>query len=123
MRMRKVAKGVAILVAVIAVIAGLGFLVMGLWNWLVPALFRGPPIGYLQALGLLVLSRLLIGGWRGRGGWHGHWRERMWRERWEALTPEERARLRERFAHGRCRGWRGFDEQAAANAPESPRGA
>jgi hypothetical protein len=122
MKMRKLAKGVAILVAVIAFIAVLGFLVMGLWNWLVPPLFRGPQIGYLQALGLLILARLLIGGWRGRGGWHGHWRQRMWRERWESLTPEERARLRERFLEGRCRGWHDAPAQAAAHAPESPRG-
>jgi hypothetical protein len=121
--MRKVAKGVAILAAVLAAIAVLGFVVMGLWNWLVPALFRGPQIGYLQALGLLVLSRLLLGGWRGRGGRHGHWRQRMWRERWESLTPEERAQLRERFAQGRCRGWHGYAEQPAANAPEPGRGA
>ena len=121
MKMRRVAKGVAILVAVIAFLAVVGWLVMSLWNWLVPPLFRGPPIGYLQALGLLVLARLLVGGLRGRGGWHGHWRQRMWRERWESLTPEERERLRERFLEGRCRGWHGSREQTAASTPESPR--
>ena len=122
MKRRRLLKGAAILAAVVAFIVVLGFVVMGLWNWLVPPLFRGPQIGYLQAIGLLVLSRLLIGGWRARGGWHGHWRERMWRERLESLTPEERAKLRERFSQGRCRGWHGFEEQAA-NAGESPRNA
>jgi len=122
MKMRKVAKGVAILVAVIAFLVVLGWLVMTLWNWLVPALFRGPTIGYWQALGLLVLSRLLVGGWRGRGGWHGHWRQRMWRERWESLTPEERARLRERFLEGRCGGWPGAGAPRAAGASEPPAG-
>jgi hypothetical protein len=120
MKMRKVAKGVAILVAVFGLIAVLGLLVMGLWNWLVPPLFRGPQIGYLQALGLLILARLLIGGWRGRG-WHGHWRQRLWRERWESLTPEERARLRERFLQGRCRGWQDFAERSDGHTSESPR--
>ncbi|HEX4389322.1 MAG TPA: hypothetical protein VH109_11910 [Steroidobacteraceae bacterium] len=118
MKMRKLAKGGAILAAAIAFLAVVGLVVMGLWNWLVPALFAGPQIGYLQALGLLVLARLLFGGWRGRG-WHGHWRQRMWRERWESLTPEERARLRERYTQGRCHGWR----EPAANVPEQPRAA
>ena len=98
-RARWVVKGAAFLVVAPAVIAVLGFVVMSLWNWLVPALFRGPQIEYWQSVGLLLLSRILCGGLRGRGGWHGHgrWRERMWRERWESLTPEERERLRERI--------------------------
>ena len=86
---------------VIAVLALLGLAVMLLWNSLVPELFRGPPLQYWQALGLLLLSRILFGGLRGRSGRHGHWRQRMWRERWESMTPEERARLREQF-QGRC---------------------
>src|SRR2546430_11472413 len=74
---------------------------MSLWNWLVPSLFRGPALQYWQAVGLLLLSRILFGSLRGRGGWHGHWRARMWRERWASMTPQERERFRERFQH-RC---------------------
>jgi hypothetical protein len=94
-------KGAALFAAVIAVLALLALAVMLLWNSLVPELFRGPPLQYWQALGLLLLSRILFGGLRGRGGWHGHWRQRLWRERWESMTPEERARLREHFQR-RC---------------------
>lgn len=94
-------KGVGILLVAIAAIAVLGLAVMVLWNVLVPALFRGPLLDYWQAVGLLLLSRLLFGGLRGRGGWYGGWRQRMWRERWEQMTPEERARLREKFM-SRC---------------------
>ena len=93
---RGIAKGTAMLIAVIAFIAIFSWVVMLLWNALVPALFRGPALSYWQALGLLVLSRILFGGIRGHRG-HGHWRRPMWRERWDNLTPEERARLRERF--------------------------
>ena len=93
-------KGIAVLAAVTAVLALLALAVMLLWNSLVPELFHGPSLEYWQALGLLLLSRILFGGLRGRG-WHGHWRQRMWRERWENMTPEERARLREHFQR-RC---------------------
>ena len=74
------------LLALVA-IAVLGWVVMALWNWVIPAVFvGGRAIDYLHALGLLVLSRILFGGFRGRGGWHGRggWR------RWERMTPDER---------------------------------
>jgi len=100
-RARWVVKGAALLALAIAAIAVLSLVVMSLWNWLVPSLFRGPALQYWQAVGLLLLSRILFGSLRGRGGWHGHWRARMWRERWASMTPEERERLRERFQH-RC---------------------
>jgi len=94
-------KGAALLALAIAAIAVLSLVVMSLWNWLVPSLFRGPALQYWQAVGLLLLSRILFGSLRGRGGWHGHWRARMWRERWASMTPQERERFRERFQH-RC---------------------
>ena len=103
-------------VVALAVLALLGLAVMLLWNALVPALFRGPALQYGQAVGLLLLSRLLFGGLRGRG-WHGHWRARMWRESWERMTPEERARMRERFL-SRC--GRGGSAAGAAGSPSGP---
>ena len=110
----RVAKGIAILTVVLLVMALLGAAVMFLWNALVPVLFHGPRVQYWQAVGLLILSRLLFGGLRGG---HGHWRQRRWRERWEQLTPEERERLRERFM-GRC-GHRG---ESAEPTPSPPGG-
>jgi hypothetical protein len=92
-------KGIAILAMIALVLGGLGLVVMLLWNALVPALFNGPLLQYGQALGLLVLSRILFGGLRVLGG-RGHWRQRHLRERWEQMSPEERAQLRARFAGG-----------------------
>ena len=43
------------------------FVVMWLWNWLVPELFNGPVIEYWQTLGLLILSKILFSG-IGKGG-------------------------------------------------------
>jgi hypothetical protein len=87
------------LVLVAAILTVLSLVVMGLWNALVPALFRGPPIGFWQAAGLLLLSRILFGGWRGRAA---RWRHHRLSEGWQSMTPEERQRLREKL--GRC-GW------------------
>lgn len=39
-----------------------GLLVKVLWNWLMPTLFNLPLISYWQAFGLLILAKLLFGG-------------------------------------------------------------
>ncbi len=77
----------------IAGVAALGLVVMGLWNWLIPAIFTGAhEISYWQAMGILLLSKILFGGFRGPHGFRGgpgHWQ----RERWARMTPEEREKL------------------------------
>jgi len=80
-----------------------GFVVMSLWNWLMPSLFGWTLINFWQALGLLILSRILFGGFRGRPAGYMYWRPRMI-ERWEQMTPEER----EKFRQGMRRRWRPF---------------
>ena len=92
-------KGKFLLWTVVA-IALFGLVVMGLWNWLMPALFGWNEIGFLQAVGLLILSKILIGGYRGPWGYSMHWRRHM-KERWERMTPEEREKFRAGF-RGRC---------------------
>jgi hypothetical protein len=90
--------------ALIALLAATVFslVTMSLWNWLMPALFGLRAITFWQALGVLVLSRILLGGVRGRPGHSLHWRRRM-HERWEQMTPEEREKfrqgMRERCGH------------------------
>ena len=79
------------LLAVVAV-AALGAAVMVLWNWLMPELFGWPVVGFWQAVGLLVLSKILLGALRG-GGYRWHWRARMM-ERWAQMTDEEREQFR-----------------------------
>ncbi len=75
-------------------IAALGWVVMALWNWLLPNLFSGvSEISYVQAMGVLLLSKILFGGHcGGHRRWHHH--------RLENMTPEER----EKFQSG-MRGW------------------
>ena len=100
--MRHKAKFILWPILFLVAIAALSAVVMLLWNAIVPALFTTvPAIHYLQALGLLVLCRILFGGLRGHGAWrgrmhghrHGHAHQRW--AKWQAMTPEER----ERFHH------------------------
>ncbi len=89
-----------VLFAVLFVIVA-GFVVMSLWNWLMPALFGWHLINFWQAVGILILSKILFGGFRGHGGGrHMRWRRGMW-ERWEQMTPEEREKFRQGM-RGRC---------------------
>lgn len=55
----------------IAVFAASAAIVMLLWNWIVPSLIGWSVVGYWQAAGLLLLCRLLFGGF-GKGGFHRH---------------------------------------------------
>ena len=54
----------------IGVFALVTAVVMFLWNALIPSIIGWSVISYWQALGLIILSRLLLGG---LGKW-GHWR-------------------------------------------------
>jgi hypothetical protein len=93
-------RGLRIGLIAIAAVAVFSFIVMSLWNWLAPAVFGARTITLWQALGILVLSKILFGGFRGRPGYGGHWRRRM-NERWEQMTPGEREKFRQGMA-ARC---------------------
>ena len=68
-----------------------GTVVRLLWNWLLPPILGLPAITFWQALGLLALSRILVGGF----GMHGCGSRSRMRGRWEHMTPEERERFRD----------------------------
>jgi hypothetical protein len=89
-----VVRGLKIALVVALGLIALSFVVMALWNWLVPAVIGWKAIDFWQALGLLVLSRILFG-FRMGFGYGGHWRGRM-AERLARMSPEER----EKFSEG-----------------------
>jgi hypothetical protein len=68
-----------------------------LWNALIPELFHGPVLSFFQAVGLVILAKVLFG--HGLRPHHGRFGP-PWR-RWDGLSPEERAKLREEIAK-RC---------------------
>ena len=52
-----------------------GYIVMQLWNWLMPDLFNLPEIGYWKALGVLLFAKILFG-FGGGGGPGKHSRKK-----------------------------------------------
>ena len=100
MKMRWILRGLKFVLFAALFLTLSTFVVMQLWNWLTPALFGWRLITFWQALGVLVLSKILFGGFRGRPGRHMFWRHRMI-ERWEQMTPEEREKFRQ-AVRGRC---------------------
>ncbi|WP_041339863.1 hypothetical protein [Runella slithyformis] len=83
----------------------LGAIVKWLWNAILPPLLGVSLISFWQAVGLLVLCRILFGNFgRGSMGGNARWRgeNKMpggppWREKWTNLTDEERAKLKEEW--------------------------
>jgi hypothetical protein len=68
-------------VTMVGLIGLVGLIIMGLWNWIMPAVFGLGLISIWQALGMLILGRLLFGGFR---------RHRFWG-------------YKRRYAHAYCR--------------------
>ncbi len=92
---------------VVAVVALAAALIMELWNTVATAASSGAhTLDYVHALGLLVLCRLLFGGFGGHGRGRGI-RRAQW-EKWQSMTPEEREALSQRS--DTCRTWRGRGE-------------
>jgi hypothetical protein len=91
-----------------------GEIVRQLWNWLLPPLLGVREVTFWQALGLLALSRILVGGFGLGGGSHNRSHrcddgsdrlsdriadrvaDRV-AERVERMTPEQRERFRQRL--------------------------
>jgi Ca2+/H+ antiporter, TMEM165/GDT1 family len=95
-RATKIAK---VLVIIIVAVSMMGFVVMQLWNALMPQIFGLRLLTFWQALGLLLLAKLLFGGFHRHSG-GPPWRRRL-RERWEHMTPEGRERFRQGMRCGR----------------------
>lgn len=84
------------LLAMAAFIAIGGQIVHLLWNWLAPALFGWRQITFWQGLGLLLLCRILFGGFGFHGRRHSRWGNGM-RENWQRMSPEEREQFHQRM--------------------------
>ncbi len=112
----------------LAMVAGFSAVVMMLWNWLMPSILGLVAINFWQALGLLVLARILFSGF-GHGRRMGHWGmhgKKMHggnavREKWAKMTPEEREEfIKERQAYMRRGRFGGHDFFGECNGKKNP---
>ena len=93
--------------------------VMLLWNAILPAVLGVKAITFWQALGILVLSKILFGFNSGWGGRRRRWRDKM-EDKWHTMNPDEREKFRAEWKD-RCGGrWGRFSnsEETASAASE-----
>lgn len=91
----------------IVMLVVIGLVTQGLWNWLVPELFAGPTLTFWQALGLLLLSKILFWSF-GKGG--SQWRHRQgggpwgyyWSQKWKGMSDEDRERFKQKMKEKWC---------------------
>jgi hypothetical protein len=87
-------------VFIVGFLALFSFVVYELWNGVLADVLGVKTITYWQALGILVLSKILFGGFpfkRGGPGFGPPWmRHHKMMEHWQSLTPEEREKIRQR---------------------------
>ena len=92
------AKGFKFLGGFIVATAGFSAVTMLLWNALLPDIFGIATINFWQALGLLVLGRLLFGGLGAMSHLHDHHHNSI-REKWLKMKPEERKEFIRKHHH------------------------
>ncbi len=86
-----------------------GAAVMGLWNAILTVVLGVKAISFVQALGILLLSKILFGSFGNRCGRCGRGAEM--REKWQNMTPEEREKFKSDW-RSRCGRRKGMDVSA-----------
>jgi hypothetical protein len=86
-------------IAIAAFVALTGFVVMSLWNYLIPVIFHLGMITFWQAVGIFVLCKILFGfGGKGRGMRGGApWMRNRMEERFKNMTPEDREKFKAKW--------------------------
>lgn len=84
---------------------GLPFVIMYLWNAILPEVIHVASIGYWQALGLFILSRILFGGFHcgPRSGRKPSFGRAGFRQKFMKMTDEEKAAFKEKWKERCCK--------------------
>ena len=86
-----------ILVFGIIAVLVFGLVVMSLWNAILPAVLGVKAISFMQALGILLLSKILFGGFgggRNKGSWRNKEKWIEMKDKFAGMTPEEREKFK-----------------------------
>ena len=72
------------------------WIVMSLWNCILPEVLGVKSITFWQAMGILVLSKILFGGFHGKFG-QGvrNMKEKHMQHKMDGMTPEEKEKFKE----------------------------
>lgn len=102
-----VKKIIGFVICFAAIAALLTYIVMTLWNQVLVVVLHVSAISFWQAAGILLLSKILFGGFHKSGGWknkhRAEWR-RQWQDKMREMTPEEREKIKQEWRN-RCRVW------------------
>ncbi|MCC6725996.1 MAG: hypothetical protein IT258_15935 [Saprospiraceae bacterium] len=80
--------------AIVGFVLLVGWVVMLLWNAILPGVITGvSALSYWQAVGLLILSKILFSGFKGGGG-HNHPGRKQFREKWRNMSEEDRTQFK-----------------------------
>lgn len=85
----------------VAMFFAVSAVVMVLWNWLLPDIVGVKSITFWQAIGILVLSKILFGGFAGKKGFGRDKIRRMKEAKMNGMSEEEREKFKEMWKQ-RC---------------------
>ena len=79
-------------------LSAISFIVMQLWNWLMPVIFKLPTISVFQAAGLFALSKLLFSSFNFNGrNKKMAFKNKMMEDKMMHMSEEERAAFKEQW--------------------------
>ena len=85
----------------VIILFGITAIVMWLWNWLLPEILGVKTITYWQGMGILILSKILFGGFSGCKSRNNGMGNKRFINKMQHMTPEEkeifRAKWKQRF--------------------------
>ncbi|MES2809354.1 MAG: hypothetical protein V4619_12045 [Bacteroidota bacterium] len=92
-------------IAIAAFLSLISYVVMQLWNCLLPDIMHVTTITFWQAMGIFILCKILFGfgkgGGRGKfggGPWGGNpWMQKKMAERFKSMTPEEKEKFKQKM--------------------------
>ena len=84
----------------IVILFGLAFIVMWLWNAILPEVMYVKTVTYWQAMGILVLSKILFGGFSKCGKQSSGMQKRHFINKIKNMSSEERMKFKEEW---KCR--------------------
>jgi len=112
------ARFILIPIGVVAFLSLVSFVVMTLWNYLLPGILHVGLITFWQAMGIFILSKILFGFGKGghRMGGGAPWMRHKWAEKFKNMTPEERelfkAKMEQHCGRGRWGGRHNWEQYA-----------